>query len=181
MNTGDEKYAKIIKALRHQEPDNFTLSEIEETVLNSISEKGRAYPVKQNVIDFIFGWIWIGWVRRSLITASLCLVIFFVWQQNSILTKIDRLQMQIRQNDRMITYNPSLTLEKKVLLKRLSEEENLNEKIIIDKSDLEQLLDSLERMQSRYSKIIKLIENDPALKKSVEQQLRKNMVNGQNL
>lgn len=181
MKTADEKYDKIIQALKNSEQDPSPVSEIKDSVIRAILEKESALPGKNDILDFIFGWIWIGWVRKSLITASFCLVAFFVWQQNTILNKIERLQFQIKQNDRMITYNPSLTLEKKALLNRISAEENISEKITIEKSDLEQLLDSLEKMQTRYSKIIKLIDNDPALKKAVEQKLRKNNLRGLNL
>ncbi|HLP73456.1 MAG TPA: hypothetical protein VK155_11180 [Bacteroidales bacterium] len=181
MKTGEEKYREVIKALKNSAEDPLRVTEIEEAIIRSVSEPGKSGSEKQGVLDFIFGWIWIGWVRTSLITASFCLVIFFVWQQNNILNKIEKLQSEIRQNDRMITYNPSLSLERKLLLNRISEDESLTEKITIDRSDLLRMIDSLEIVQNRYRNIMELIGNDPALKKAVEQKLGKSNKQGLNL
>ena len=57
-------------------------------LLSRISEKaGKRNRSLADLIDFLFGWIYIGWVRRSLITASVFLVAVFVFPADSIIMR----------------------------------------------------------------------------------------------
>ena len=84
-----EKYNKILKLLRESKPVLDSTEDIEREVLQRISGKHKSVLNLSELIDSLFGWIYIGWVRRSLITASVLLVVVFVWQQGIILKQIN--------------------------------------------------------------------------------------------
>jgi hypothetical protein len=168
-----EKYDKLINMLRKAEPELESTDKIERAVMDRISRKEASDSIMSRLSEILFGWVYIGWVRRSLIAASFLLLVFFVWQQNSIMNQIDYLGKQI--DNRVTTYNPSGALEKKLIFFR-----NRN-RISIPGEDLDQLLDSLKDARLKYKEIMDLIEDDPALKKAVEDKLRKNLGSKYNL
>jgi hypothetical protein len=168
-----EKYDKLINMLRKAEPELESTEKIERAVMDRISRKEASGSIMSRLSELLFGWVYIGWVRRSLIAASFLLLVFFVWQQNSIMNQIDYLGKQI--DNRVTTYNPSGALEKKLIFFR-----NRN-RISIPGEDLDQLLDSLKDARLKYKEIMDLIEDDPALKKAVEDKLRKNLGSKYNL
>ena len=170
MEENNEKYGKIVNALRRSKPAPDSFFDIEMAVMVSVSKKEK----RGSIMDFIFGWIHIGWVRRSLIAASFLLLGFFIWQQNNILKQIDHLGSQMRLNDKVITYDPAGALERKQLLFRLTEEMDQSG-VMIPQDELNRLLDTLNDIRMRYRDIMDLIEADPELKKMVEEKLNKDI------
>ncbi|MGE5406838.1 MAG: hypothetical protein ACM3NR_03910 [Methanosarcina sp.] len=162
-----EKYNKLMNLLRKSEPELDSKEMIERAIMERISRKYQSGSITSRVSEFLFGWIYIGWVRSSLIGASFMLLVFFVWQQNSIMNQIDYLGKQI--DNRVTTYNPSGALEKKLIFYRN------RDRISIPGEDMDQLLDSLKNATLKYKEIMDLIEDDPVLKKAVEEKLKKNL------
>lgn len=170
MKTGNTKYDTIINMLRSSTPELTSAENIEREVLNRIQSGKKSGKTISDIMDFLFSWIYIGWVRRSLVTASLALLGLFLWQQNSILREIGSLQQQITQNNRETSYDPSGILNKKLTIYRMS---GIKPGAEIDQSSA--IPDSMIEMQSRYRDLVKIIEEDPDLKKMVESRLRKNL------
>jgi hypothetical protein len=171
MEEDNEKYRKIVNALRRSRPVPDSFFDIEMAVLESVSKKEK----RGSIMDFIFGWVHIGWVRRSLIAASFLLLGFFIWQQNNILNQIDHLGRQMRLNDKVTTYDPAGALERKQLLYRLTEEMDQSGRVMIPEDELNRLLDTLNDIRMRYRDIMDLIEGDPELKKMVEEKINKDI------
>ncbi len=167
MKTTDEKYNRIIKVLRDSRPEVSDLNDIEDEVMKRISGKPE---VVSGFFDFFFGWIYVGWVRRSLVAASFALLGFFLWQQNNILNQIDDLNEKVG-NNKITTYNPSDAIEKRLILFRLSQERSGN--MIVREEDLTRLLDSLNDLNIRYRDLLEMIDEYPGLKKIVEENQKK--------
>jgi hypothetical protein len=161
------KYDKLITMLRNSKPGLDSTAGIERVVMEKISGKVKSESFFSRIPELVFGWVYVGWVRRSLIAASFIMLVFFVWQQNSIMNQIDYLGRQI--DGRMATYNPSGALEKKLILFR-----NRNQ-VAIPAEDLNQLLDSLKDARLKYRDIMNVIEGDSILKKALEDKLKKNL------
>ena len=94
------KYEKVLEILRRTNPVMSNPDEIEEKVLNRILKKQKPEAELHDLIDFLFGWTYITWVRRSLITASVFLVIMFVFQQSIMMKQINHLSRQIDSYER---------------------------------------------------------------------------------
>ena len=90
-----EKYNKILEVLRKSKPVLDSTEDIEKEVIKRVSRVPQPIFNFSEVIDTLFGWVYIGWVRRSLITASVLLVMVFIYQQGVMLKQINFLSRQI--------------------------------------------------------------------------------------
>jgi hypothetical protein len=174
MKTENEKYNKVLSILTKSKPVLNSPEEIENAVLDRISAVPRYGITMEDVIDFLFGWAYIGWVRRSLITASVVLVLVFVYQQRVILNRIDILSRQTIITVGESEYTPSNELEKSLALYKLSGKRFPSQKITLSDKQLRQLLDSVNEIQVKYRDLLKLIDEDPELKKYIEKKLLEN-------
>lgn len=170
MKTEKEKYEKIVDSLRKSTPELNQLDSLEEKIMRRIPNRDhKDVTGVTGLLDFLFGWIYIGWVRKTLIAASFALLGFFIWQQNSIINQINDLSDSIRENDRMIIYDPSAALEKRQMLLKYSRERSGG--YYVPEEDLSKIIDSLKLLDIRYKNLLELINNDTLLKKRVEEKL----------
>jgi hypothetical protein len=170
----NEKYKQVLQVLRNSKPVLESTEEIEKEVLKRISKVPRSYVSPDDVIDFLFGWVYIGWVRRSLITASVLLVITFTYQQRIILQRLDVLSRQTIITDGESEFIPSDDLEKSLTLYKLSGKTFTSRKITLSEQQVKQMLESVNEIEHKYKDLLKLIEEDPELKKYVEKKLLEN-------
>jgi hypothetical protein len=123
-------------------------------------------------IEYIFSWVYIGWVRRSLISLSIVLVLIFVYQQGTILKRIDILSRQviIKNNSNSISADQ---IEKLLTIYRSSGKFPLKSIDFSDKQ-INDLIKSLEELSVKYKELEEMIDSDPELKKIIEQKLIEN-------
>jgi hypothetical protein len=172
MEQESEKYKKVLEILRNSKPVLNSTDDIENEVIKRISKVKKQGLNLLNIIDFLFGWVYIGWVRNGLITASVLLVMFFIWQQSIILNRIDLLSRQtIIENGETIS-NSASEVERGIMMYKLSGRRLPSHNIIISDRQMKQLLDSVYDLQTKYKDLIKLIEDDPELKSSIEKKLK---------
>ncbi len=173
MKTGREKYDRIINALRRSEPVLDSSRDIENEVLKRIENRDRPARDISLFIDFLFGWIYIGWVRKSLITVSFILVGMFVWEQNNTLKRFNELVL----NGRISAYDPTTALERKLKIYRLSGTKfNLQKSVTISEKYLNQLVDSINDLQVKYKDIMDIIDDDPEIRKIIEQKMNRTKI-----
>lgn len=170
----NEKYNKVLQVLRDSKPFLGSTKDIENKVIEKISKTKLHVLNLSYVIDFLFGWIYIGWVRRSLITASVGLVLVFVYQQNVILKRINYLGRQTLVNEREKGYISADEFERKLKIYKLSGRRLYSRNIPISEKQIKQLLESVNELQTEYKELLKLIEEDPELKTLLEKRLIEN-------
>lgn len=174
MVTESEKYKNILNILRKSPPILFDTEDIEREVINSISKSNQSGLNLSDFIDFMFGWVYIGWVRRSLITASVILVLIFVYQQGIILKQINYLSRQTMVVDRETASTPSDEIEKKLLMYKLTGRRFPSKTITISEKQMEQLLESVNELQGKYKDLMNLIDENPELKQYIEKKMIEN-------
>ncbi len=171
MNRESEKYDRLLQILRNSKPRLDSTDQIEENVIRRILKSHQRKLNINDVINFLFGWAYIGWIRRSLITASVILVIIFVYQQAIILRQIDYLSQRIVLIDGAKPSLPTGDIQKQLLMYRLSGKMIKTDNLNISSQELKQLLKSVNELQDQYRDLIDVINSDPELKKYVEQKL----------
>jgi hypothetical protein len=174
MDTESEKYKKVLHILKKSEPVLDSGEDIEREVINRILKERQSRIYFSDVIDLLFGWVYIGWVRRSLIAVSIALVIMFVYQQGIILRQINFLSSQIIVTDGETPSVLAAELEKKIMIYKLSGRRFPSKDITISERELQKLLESINEMQDQYKDLQNLIENDPELKRYIEKKLTGN-------
>jgi hypothetical protein len=169
METESKKYKTIMTLLRESRPELRSPEIVEQEVMRRILEKQRSRISLEKIIDFFFGWVYVGWLRRSLMTAAVVLVAVFIWQQSIIVKQLNFLSNRIVDSGiENIKYQSRMD-EKKLLLigNRGGLFPHGETKLSHDKVD--QLLESYSKLQSEYDELLKLINDDPDLKKLIEE------------
>lgn len=174
MTPESDKYKNVVNLLRQSKPLLGSSEEIESHVINRITRLNRSGLDFSEVIDFLFGWVYIGWVRRSLITASLALVMIFVYQQGVILKRIELISRQTVITNKEISSSPSDEIERLLLAYKNSGRKFPSKTITISESQMNELLDSVKELQIKYRDLENIIEGDPVLKKLIEKKLIEN-------
>jgi len=171
MEQVNQKYDKIMGILKRTKPVLGSTNEIEEKVLHRILEKQETDGDLPDLINFLFGWTYIKWVRRSLVTASVFIVIVFAFQQSMIMKQLNILSRQIDSYERDASGVTSKYMNRKMLMLRYSGRRfPVINKINSDKQ-VEELLRSIDQLKKDYKDLHNMIEEDPELKKLIEKKL----------
>jgi hypothetical protein len=174
MEREEEKYDDLLKFLRKSKPKLDTTKDIEDKVIYRIQQMKNKDDKQINLFDYLFGWVYIGWVRKSLIAASAFIVVFFVYQQSMILKRIDALSNQPVFYDRGNAQEFPANLEGKLLFYKLTGRKIKPERNAVTEKQIEEFLESVTDLQAKYKDLIKLIEEDPQLKKEIEKKMTEN-------
>jgi hypothetical protein len=174
MKEESEKYKKVLILLRKSRPELITKEDIEIEVIKRIKKAHISRFYISEMIDFLFSWVYIGWVRRSLITASVFLVLIFVYQQSVILKRIEVISRQTVVADKENVRTPADEIEKLLMVYRNSGRRFLSKTITISEKQMKDLQESVRELQGKYKDLENLIEQDPELKKIIEKKLEEN-------
>jgi hypothetical protein len=174
MTEGNDSYKKVVEILKNSRPDLVRPEEIEKEVIKRIQNKNRTTRRFSDFIDSLFGWVYIGWVRRSFITAAVIMVSVFVYQQALILKQVNNISKQ----PVVISGEPvpgSLSeISKKLTLYKISNKLSPSNEINISEKQLEQIIESYNSLQTKYKNLLRIIEENPELKKYINSKLNEN-------
>ena len=174
MNQENEKYKKVINLLKVSKPKLDSSEEIENEVINRIANARPFFSALTGVVDFLFSWVYIGWVRRSLITASVALVVIFIYQQSVILKRIDFLSRQTIVIGKENITEPADQFERVLMNYKNGLRKLPSRNITISEKQMNELIESVNELQLKYKDLEKLIEDDPEIKKLIEKKLIEN-------
>lgn len=171
MKEESEKYKEVLALLKKSKPFLKSTDEIENEVIRRISAKDSREYGLSDITDVIFGWVYIGWVRRTLVTASVALVLFFAWQQAEMMRQVNFLSRQSAMVQGKSLYSAASEIERGIFVYRLSGRRLPSGMITISEKKMNQLLDSVSELQTEYRELKKLILEDPELRKLLEEKL----------
>ncbi len=171
MEKEEEKYNELLKILRKSGANPESMKDIGDRVIERIEQIKKKDDESMNLFDYLFGWVYIGWVRRSLIAAAAFIVVFFVYQQSIILKRINALSNQPVINESSIGIRLPGNLEGRRLFYKLGGRKIKPEQSKETEKQIEEFLESVDDLQDKYKDLIKLIEEDPVLKKEIEKRM----------
>ena len=171
MTTEEKKYEKVLNMLKQSKPVLTEVDGITEKVMRHLQEEKSRFSVTELIIEYLFGWTYIGWVRRSMIAAVLVIAILFSYQQALILKRINDMSGQRIQSSGLITTNLRDDLTSKILEYRNSGWKLPETKTTVSQKEIDEFIKSLNKLQIKYNDLFSLIENDPQLKKYVENRM----------
>jgi hypothetical protein len=174
MKMESEKYSKVLYVLRTSKPVLDSTDDIEKEVIKRISKVRQPIFNFSEAIDSLFGWVYIGWVRRSLITVSVLLVMVFIYQQGVMFKQINFLSRQIIDNGGEIQISTEQQVEKLLLMYKRSGRGFSSRNYEVSEKQIKELLDSLNAEKVKYKDLMNLIEEDPELKKYIDNKLIEN-------
>ncbi|MFZ0281249.1 MAG: hypothetical protein WAL29_06355 [Bacteroidales bacterium] len=174
MKEENENYNKVIRILRKSKPELKGIEIIEENVIKQINKTQNRHNPIQDLIDALFSWIYIGWVRKSLVAASIFLVLFFVYQQTLILKGVNSISKQTIVNGTGTFSVSEEDLGKQLMMYRLNRRRLPSPDLEISEKQIRELLDSYRELQDKYSGLVKIIEEDSVLREYIERKLDEN-------
>jgi len=166
------RYDKIVQILRNSSPDLKNPEEIENEVIGRIQPQNLKNGRISDFIETLFSWVYIGWVRRSLIGISAVLIAIFVYQQAFIFRQVKAISKNIVITGYESSDVSSSVLGRRLTLYRMSSRLSPAGEIRIPESQLEELLDSYNELQVKYKDLLRIIEENPELKKIIEKKLK---------
>jgi hypothetical protein len=171
MINEDIKFERILKLLRKSKPVLTGLDEIEDEVMKRIEECRQTKSPGNTLSSYLFGWVYVSWIRRGLIAASVLIVALFAYQQAIILRRVNNLDRQTMLIESQLFSGTSNNLEGKLLFYEFTGRKIRSGNISLSQKQIEQLIDSYGELNSRYRDLLKLIDENPELKKYVEEKL----------
>ena len=167
----NNKYERIIDLLKKSKPVYNDDGAVSERVFIQIRSEESSPGLRDLIFEFFFGWVYIGWVRRSMVAAAILIIVFFGYQQALILNRINGLPIQKVQNQTTEMTNLPNDLSNSVMFYRLTGKKLSEKEVIATEKEIDQLVKSVNKLQVKYRDLFYLIENDPQLKKYVEEKM----------
>lgn len=171
MKATEGKYRKVMEVLKKSEPVAGSQEEIEREVINRINYLQKEDKESFSIFSFLFGWTEIAWVRRSLVTASLFLIVIFVYQQSVIVKQLNWLSTQIVVNSEKPVRTTISDFSGKLRFLRISGNRVPQDTSPISEKQLDMLMEALDKLQTDYDNLLKIIEENPELKEMIEKKL----------
>jgi len=171
MKTENDRYKKMVEILRNSKPDLIQPEEIQSEVIRRIQREGQKSGGVSDFIESLFGWVYIGWVRRSLIGLAVILVAVFVYQQAFIFKQVKNISKQVVITGNETAPVSSSVLDKRLTLYKISTRLSPGGEIKISESQFEELLNSYHDLQVKYKDLLRIIEENPELKDYIENKL----------
>jgi hypothetical protein len=177
MDAEDKKYDKVLDLLKKSRPVFGNADVFSKKVIRLLHEQKSKVSLPELIIEYLFGWVYTGWIRRSMVAAALVMVVFFGFQQTLILKRINDLSLERIQNG--VLFKASLTddLTSRILEYRLTGKQFSDGKVTVSEEEIDNLIRSVNKLQIKYRDLIYLIENDPQLKKYIESRMNENRKN----
>lgn len=171
MRQENDRYDKLMRILKNSRPELLNPEEIENEVIGRIQRYSQRSGMFSDFIESLFGWVYIGWVRRSLIGVSVVLVAIFVYQQAFIFREVKNISRKVVITGNATSPFASSIIDKRLMLYKMSAKISPEADIRISESQLEDLLKSYNDLQVKYKDLLKIIEEDPDLRKYIENKL----------
>jgi hypothetical protein len=177
MITEKKKYDKVLEILKKSKPVFNDPETLADNVIRQIRSEKTENGFSQLIMEFFFGWVYIGWMRRSLVAAAMVLILFFGYEQIIILQRINALSEQRIRDEVFTTTSLSPNTFDRNLLNFLKQEKFRDSGITFTEKEVDKMIRSVNKLQLKYQDLFYLIENDPQLKEYVEARMKEKQEN----
>jgi hypothetical protein len=150
-----EKLDKIYSRLNSYSPEPLEKDALIRNVMDMTSEPGSNKLISL-IMNILFGWAEILWIRRGFIAISAGLIFAFIFQQFSIVSRIGQLESRMVESntEQLIRQQGEHVLLNSVIIKEM-EEDQLQDSIMVSDKDLRDLINSYSELQSRYQDLLR--------------------------
>lgn len=168
MINDENKIEDVLNILRRSKPVLPNPEALSDSVMRLLREEKSKVSLMEQIIEFLFGWVYVGWVRRSMITVSIIFILLFGFQQAVILKRINDLSSQKIENENSVLTGFHDEIASKLLIFKITGKKLSDHKLSVSKEEIDEMIKSLNKLQVKYKEVIDVIESDPELKKYVE-------------
>ena len=149
-----------------------------ENVLKEVRQLKKRSNRSNILGEIIFGWIYVGWIRKSLITIAALVIIFFGYQQAVILRKINSLSSQTYTN----TIEPETSIaddiSARMVYYRFAGKSFTEHELNVSEKEIDKLVVEIRKLKIKYEDLLYMIENDSQLNEYFEKKLNQDLSPG---
>lgn len=167
----DDKYRNLVEMLKRSTPVLSNPETVRDNVLREIRKAGKEAGLLSSTGEFLFGWIYVGWLRRSLVTIAAAVIFIFGYQQVVIIRKINNLSDQRIQNGSVVSTDFSDDIYNRMMYYRFTGKMMDGEEIHASENEINKLMVEINKLRLKYEDLIFMIENDPMLMEYIETKL----------
>lgn len=181
MTKGSLKYDGIVNLLRKSRPSAGRQAFLEDIIIEQIERKKITRNNLADAAEFLFAWTYIPWVRRSLVAASLIMVVIFLFQQATLINQVRNISRQVIVLRDDAGTESSADLGSELVLYKLSDRYMSGGDIRISGKELEKIIKAYDELDGKYQGLLKIIEENPNIRNYVEKKLKEQEKNKPNL
>jgi hypothetical protein len=174
MKADRSKYEIILDILRNSKPVLTNPEEVSEKVIRALQKEKSKVSLMDLLIEFLFGWVYVGWVRRSMIAVTMVIVLFFGFQNAIILKRIKDLSSQKIEDGIPVMTSLKEEMTNKIQTYKKTPGKFSDKKKSASKEEVDEMIKTFNLLQVKYKDIIDSIKNDPQLKEYVESRMNVN-------
>jgi len=172
MKKEDLKYEQLIDILRKSKPEFKDEEVINDRILRQIQLNKQKPEFKDMLIEFFFGWVYVGWVRKSMVTAALLVISIFIYQQSLILKRFEQLPKQEMPATEFNMSSLKSEVETRILQYQLSNKDISEKQRLLTEKEIDNFIKSLKKIKHKNKELLELVENDPLLKEYLEMKMK---------
>ncbi len=172
MKKEDLKYEQLIDILKKSKPEFKDEEVINDRILRQIQLNKQKPEFKDMLIEFFFGWVYVGWVRKSMVTAALLVISIFIYQQSLILKRFEQLPKQEMPATEFNMSSLKSEVETRILQYQLSNKDISEKQRLLTEKEIDNFIKSLKKIKHKNKELLELVENDPLLKEYLEMKMK---------
>lgn len=125
---------------------------------------------------YLFSWVYVGWVRKTMATAAILFFGFFIFQQLTLNKRVARLESRmIKSSITPPDFRTTPDLKQRLFFELVARKTGDTDSITLSKDDFSEFLQSYSDLQAKYEKIKKHVKKDSFLDKVLKKNLDKNL------
>lgn len=172
----ENKYLKVIQTLKNSRPVLTTKEKLTDDIMKMISESSEKITLREMLINALFGWVNIYWVRGTMTIAAILFSGLFIIQQLIISHRINSLEKQLVETINTIDRYKPLGINQKVLLNMYVKDQMVNDSLTVSTSDLKDLLNHYSEFQENNGIDIPQFGLNPQMQRRIRQSLEENTI-----
>jgi hypothetical protein len=173
MDEEQERFENVIKLLRMSQPEMGDAEKFSEKVIGKIRQERTRVSVTELIYEFIFGWVYVGWMRRAMVTSAICMMLYIGYQQTVTLKRIETLSLRSVVDVDLMKTGMNSTIPDRWKPYAIFGKRTNGGRMEITEKRLDKFIESFNEFQKQNEEIFRLIETDPKSKEYVEERLYK--------
>lgn len=155
------RYSRILDRLKSFRADDQTSDSLKRRILNQLDMTADSRRVKSSLVELLFGWADILWLRRSMVLVSFALIILFLSQQFFIFGRLSSLEDRMTgiSTDNILEFQKE-NMHVNSVVYSMSDEMFSNDSVKVSSRDLSSLIRSYRDLQERYNNLKGSINKD---------------------
>lgn len=138
----NKKYLNTVRILKSNRPVLDDGEKFTDDIIREISASSETLSIQDRLLDLLFGWVNIYWLRDTMAVAAVLFAGFFIIQQLVLADRLDKLEKQsIRMENKLHNQEMLPGMNQRILIRTMSEHQS-EDSITVSVHDLEELVDN---------------------------------------